>query len=142
VKRRRAGWIVAIAGSAVLVEKRPAKGVWGGLWSVPEVAHDADPGEACATLGLTARTARALPLLTHAFTHFTLEATPWLVKVRRPARLPADRERQWLDLGEAPEAALPAPVKQLLATLPVAARRSVDVREGSGAGSRAARRRP
>jgi len=141
-KRRRAGWLVAIAGGAVLLEKRPAKGVWGGLWSVPEMAHDADPGEACATLGFTARAIQALPVLTHAFTHFTLEATPWLVRVRRPARLPADRERQWLDLDEAPEAALPAPVKRLLATLPAAARRSVASRAGSGAGSRAARRRP
>jgi A/G-specific adenine glycosylase len=142
VKRRRARWLVAIAGGAVLVEKRPAGGVWGGLWSVPELAPGADPGDACANLGISARAAQALPVLTHAFTHFTLEATPWLVKVRRPARLPADRERRWLDLDEAPEAALPAPVKRLLAALPVAARRSAAVREGSGAGSRAARRRP
>jgi A/G-specific adenine glycosylase len=140
--RRRAAWLVAIAGGAVLLEKRPAPGIWGGLWSVPELAHDADPGEACAALGLAGRAAQALPALTHAFTHFTLEATPWLVRVRRPARLPADRERQWLDLDDVDDAALPAPVKRLLATLPAGARRSGAARAGSGAGSRAARRRP
>jgi A/G-specific adenine glycosylase len=141
-KRRRAAWLVAISGGAVLLERRPARGIWGGLWSVPELAHDDDPGEACAALGLAAGAARALPVVTHAFTHFTLEAAPWLVKVRRTARLPADREWQWLDLDEASEAALPAPVKRLLATLPGAARRSGAARAGSGAGSRAARRRP
>jgi len=140
-KRRRAAWLVLIAGGAVLLEKRPAPGIWGGLWSLPELALAADPREACAGLALVARAAQALPVLTHAFTHFTLEATPWLVRGRRLARLPADRERQWLDLDRAPEAALPAPVKRLLAALPSAARRSVAVRAGSGAGSRAARRR-
>jgi A/G-specific adenine glycosylase len=140
---RHAGWLVALAGGAVLVEKRPAPGIWGGLWSFPELPEGGDPRDACARLGIAACTPRALPPVTHAFTHFTLRATPWLVEVGRRRTLRADRERQWLLLAESAGAALPAPVKRFLATLaPTPARRSTAAPEGTGAGSRAARRRP
>ncbi len=140
-KERRVAWLLAIAGGAVLVERRAAPGVWGGLWSLPEVPSGRDPADALAARGLRARQVRPLPVVRHAFTHFTLEATPWLARVRR--RLPADGkdEPRWLALDEAPAAALPAPVKRLLATLAKPASRSGAAREGSGAGSRAAPRR-
>ena len=140
-KNRRVAWLVAIAGDAVLLEKRAAPGVWGGLWSLPELPEGADPLEACVALGLRTRQARQLPPVRHAFTHFTLDAMPWLVRVRRQARVKGEREWLWLALREAPGAALPAPVKRLLATLAKPAIRSGAARAGSGAGSRSAPRR-
>jgi A/G-specific adenine glycosylase len=140
-KRREAAWLVAVSGSAVLVELRPAAGIWGGLWSVPELPAGTDARDACAALGIRADEARKLPPVTHAFTHFTLRATPWLVRGRRPARLPADRERRWLRLADAKGAALPAPVKRLIGTLAKPPSRSGAARAGSGAGSRAVPRR-
>jgi A/G-specific adenine glycosylase len=142
-RERVATWLVVLAGDAVLVEMRPSPGIWGGLWSLPECEGRADPREALATRGLATGEPRALPVVTHPFTHFTLQATPWLAKARSRAVLPADRESRWLALAEAPEAALPAPVKRLLAALPRSAvRRSGAARPGSGAGSKGARRRP
>ncbi len=141
-KHRLVAWLVAFAGDAVLLEKRPAPGIWGGLWSFPELDDGADAGDACARLGLAVAGVKALPVVTHAFTHFTLQATPWVVTTRRPSRLPADRERQWLRLDDVMDGALPAPVKRWLAALPKEVRRSGAARAGTGAGSRAARRRP
>jgi len=138
---RRAVWLVVVTGGKVLLEKRPAPGIWGGLWSFPAFAEGADPGEACASLGIAPATIRPLPILTHAFTHFTLEAAPFRVGVRRAPRLAGDVERQWLGLGDAQEAALPAPVKRLLGALVPDARRSGAARAGTGAGSRAGPRR-
>jgi A/G-specific adenine glycosylase len=117
VKLRRAVWLVVLAGGKVLLVKRPAPGIWGGLWSFPEFAEGTDPGAACGSLGIAPVTVAPLPVLTHAFTHFTLEATPFRVGVRRASRATGEGERQWLGLADAPEAALPAPVKRLLATL-------------------------
>jgi len=117
VKLRRAVWLVVLAGSKVLLEKRPAPGIWGGLWSFPEFAEGTDPGGACAGLGIVPTTIGPLPVLTHAFTHFTLEAMPFRVGVRRATLSASEIERRWIALGEAQESALPAPVKRLLAAL-------------------------
>ncbi|MCK7492247.1 MAG: NUDIX domain-containing protein [Comamonadaceae bacterium] len=64
----------------VLVEKRPAAGIWGGLWSLPEAPADAEPA---ARVARPSRAARgrgrgAASRSAHAFTHFTLAVTPWL----------------------------------------------------------------
>lgn len=139
--RREARWLVVLAGGAVLLEKRDARGVWGGLWSLPEIPEGAGPLEALAALGGKAKAASRLEPVTHAFTHFTLEATPHRIRVARRFEPAAGRERTWLPLAEAGEAALPAPVKRLLEALAAAPRRSGAAREGIGAGSRGAPRR-
>jgi len=78
-----------------------------------------DPvAHAAKALGVRAVAAEALPPFRHAFTHFTLAVTPWLLRTGRKAT----REREpsgstWLALGEVRSAALPAPVKRLLASL-------------------------
>jgi A/G-specific adenine glycosylase len=59
----------------------------------------------------------ALPPFEHAFTHFTLEVTPWLVRPRRGAAIAASRAATWLALSELGGAALPAPVRKLLLRL-------------------------
>ena len=115
---RRIAMLVIVSRGEVLVEKRPSPGIWGGLWSLPEAPADADPAAwAAQTLGLRVEGVDALEPFTHAFTHFTLGVTPWLVRVT--GALPEAREpfATWLALQEAPAAALPAPVKRLIARL-------------------------
>jgi len=67
--------------------------------------------------GLRPASASALPAFEHAFTHFTLEVTPWLLHPRRRASLAADRPATWLPLSDLAGAALPAPVRKLLKTI-------------------------
>ncbi|MBK7658401.1 MAG: A/G-specific adenine glycosylase [Betaproteobacteria bacterium] len=140
-KLRRAVWLVVIAGGRVLLEQRPAPGIWGGLWSFPAFAEGMDPREACASLGVAPVSIDPLPNLRHAFTHFTLEATPFRVRVRRTSLAAGEPGRRWIGMVDAQDAALPAPVKRLLATLAPEASRSGAARAGTGAGSRAAPRR-
>jgi len=102
----------------VRLVQRPLRGVWAGLWSLPEAASTdawrmalADaPGEA-----------EALPPIEHALTHFdwTLEPLRWTL----PARLPAARAERiaagcaggrWFTPGDAASLGLPAPVRRLL----------------------------
>jgi A/G-specific adenine glycosylase len=110
--------LVVISKGEVLLDKRPAKGIWGGLWSLPEAPVGTDIAAWCsATLGVAPLDVAALPPFSHGFTHFRLEIAPWRVAIRRRVHTADEGARMWLALEETRDAALPAPVKKLLATL-------------------------
>jgi len=105
-------------GGDVLLEKRPASGVWGGLWSLPELATDVDlPSALARRFGCGVRRTDRLAPMRHTFTHFTLEIQPMLIDVDVPASRAAEPGSVWLPLESAATAALPAPVKRLLVRL-------------------------
>jgi A/G-specific adenine glycosylase len=136
--RKRTAMLVIVSNGEVLLEKRPPSGIWGGLWSLPEAPASVRPGPAVLRAwGLEVIRARKLDAFEHAFSHFTLEVTPWRVDVKRGARIAGERAATWLALSETSTAALPAPVKTLLANLS----RSASAASGSGAAPRGARRR-
>ena len=117
-RRRRVSLLVVVSGGEVLLQKRPASGIWGGLWSLPEADADADPARVLERdWGLEPASARALAPFDHAFTHFTLEVTPWLLRARRALPLAAERGATWLPLSDLAGAALPSPVRKLLLSL-------------------------
>ena len=112
--RRRIGMLVVLSHGEVLLEKRPPTGIWGGLWSLPEVAADKPPGDALAQgYGISARSLQPLPPFEHAFTHFTLEVLPWRIEAKRP-RIAAEKATVWLPPADLAGAALPSPVRRLL----------------------------
>jgi len=98
---RRATWFVHLHAGKVLLERRQGEGLWGGLWTFPETRL---PGAAIT---------RRLPALEHGFTHFRLRARPVLCAA--PER--AAPGQIWLDLADAPGAAVPTPVRRVLRTL-------------------------
>jgi A/G-specific adenine glycosylase len=137
VRRRQVAMLVMLSGGEVLLEKRPSSGIWGGLWSLPEAPVGGDPG-ALLRRRYGIDSARITPLepFEHAFTHFTLEVTPWRIDIRKPPAVAAERGTTWISLGDIAGAALPSPVKKLLRGLS----RSASAGEGSGGGSPGAAR--
>jgi A/G-specific adenine glycosylase len=118
VRRRRIAMLVVVRGREVLLEKRASSGIWGGLWSLPEAPVDEAPATALERdWGLLAAEAQPLAPFEHAFTHFTLEVAPWRIKLARGARLAEGKPAMWLPLSEVKAAALPSPVKKMLAAL-------------------------
>ncbi len=114
------GTVMAVLrhGGDVLLEKRPASGVWGGLWSLPELATDADlPGAVGRRFGCDVRRIDRLAPMRHTFTHFTLEIQPMLIDVDALVPRAAEPGSMWVSLDSVATAALPAPVKRLLARL-------------------------
>ncbi len=105
--------LILLHGGEILLEKRPAPGIWGGLWSLPECPADADPARAAASLGYRAEEARGRPAHVHTFTHFRLHIQPWLLPVQRPFTA-GEPGRLWLALDDLDGAALPAPVRRIL----------------------------
>ncbi|HET7401397.1 MAG TPA: A/G-specific adenine glycosylase [Usitatibacter sp.] len=116
--RRRIGMLVVVSQAEVLLEKRPASGIWGGLWSLPECGADDEPRAALARdWGLEAAAASAMPPFEHAFTHFTLEVAPWRLQLARTANTAFERPATWLALADIEGAALPSPIRRLLASV-------------------------
>ena len=102
----------------VLLEKRPAPGIWGGLWSFPEIA---DLGDAAGVLltrfGAEVMSEGELPDVHHGFTHYALTITPALLRVTRLERRAHSPGHVWLTPADAINAAVPAPVREILRRL-------------------------
>jgi A/G-specific adenine glycosylase len=100
----------------LLLEKRPTRGIWGGMWSLPELPIDDDPAQHChERFGLTAQSQHALPRLSHSFTHFKLHIQP--VQLRLAPRLSTPAGHIWLSPADALDAALPKPIRTLVTQL-------------------------
>jgi adenine-specific DNA glycosylase len=66
----------------VLLERRPEHGIWGGLYSFPELAGDEGAAEWCRKrLGAEIEKHSALPPVAHAFTHFDLRLDPVAIDI-------------------------------------------------------------
>ena len=107
--------LLAYAGS-VLVLERPSAGVWGGLWSLPELGPSESLDSLAQRWGCKVGRWQTLPVVRHAFTHFRLEITPTLGHVEGVEALASDDTApcRWLALDALETAPLPAPVFKLL----------------------------
>ncbi|AKM31005.1 A/G-specific adenine glycosylase [Pandoraea faecigallinarum] len=122
--------LVIRAGERVLFERRPDSGIWGGLWSLPELTPPTDardPDDALLRARLTEHAAAlgaklgavqsVLPLhgLTHVFTHFKLHLRPWLVTLSLTGAPTSanDDNHAWLDGAGVAAAGLPSPIRKI-----------------------------
>lgn len=142
VRRRHVVMLMVIHDDQVLLERRSASGIWGGLYSLPEfdiTAEDylaAQPptntlGEIEKWLnreGLRATRMNALERFEHRFTHQLLGVVPIGASVASQATVEgaalkaAEPGCIWLPMAKIAAAALPQPVKQLLLRVPCAVR--------------------
>ena len=117
IPTRRTWMLVLRDGPAVLLERRPPAGIWGGLWSLPEAADEAALAALAGELGAGSPAARLAPL-THTFTHFKLDIEPRLAEYQggtgRASSEARDEESAWVSLDELDAYGVPAPVRKLL----------------------------
>ena len=132
VPERSATFLLAMSDGKILLEKRKSSGIWGGLWCLPQFDEEDDVQNWCALHGIESdklirhprkgvRSAdsivqcKALVPFTHIFTHFKLHITPLLLYLAH--KPPHQAQHVWLDVDQALQAAIPAPVRQLLSRL-------------------------
>jgi len=114
---KRATWLVLIRSGEVLLEKRPSRGVWGGLWAFPEKRRSTIAAQ-CRSLGYQVGGVIRLPALEYGFTHFRLKIQPVLCKIAKSGASPKNgAARTWMPLAEAGQAAIPSPVRSLIERL-------------------------
>jgi A/G-specific adenine glycosylase len=114
---RKATWLVLWRAGKVLLERRPSAGLWGGLWTFPELAGRAAQAGVRARFGWAVAAPVKLAAVEHGFTHFRLRAQPLLCRIQGripPARGPG---LAWFGLTEASTAAIPVPVRKVLESL-------------------------
>jgi len=144
---REATLLIAESGTedsvAILVERRPPVGLWGGLWSPPqfesesaalewcrreigEVERDDRHGDFVGVAGMgdvrvgdvgVQAVAAALAPIEHAFTHFDLRLHPLRVRCRPPLKTSDGGDRLWYRLESPPRVGLPAPIRLLFERL-------------------------
>lgn len=119
---KHAAMLVVIDDGEVLLQQRPASGIWGGLLSLPEIeGFTAQPtqvsepaiAQTLADVGVLAESA-SMPTLAHGFTHFRLHIAPYRVRLQKRLYLAAQSGYVWLPLARLQAAPLPAPIKKLL----------------------------
>jgi A/G-specific adenine glycosylase len=99
----------------VLLEQRPPSGLWGGLWSLPEVASIDDVSAWCErVLNSESHRVDALSTFRHTFSHFHLDITPLRVAVKDPAASMMEEGRYLWYNGARHNLGLAAPVKRLI----------------------------
>jgi A/G-specific adenine glycosylase len=111
---RHAWFLLAIERDTILLEKRPATGIWGSLLAPPQFASIEAMRSSLDAID-TAAEVRALPARRHGFTHFTLAYTPYLARLSSPRPRLAEPGQRWVRLDDLGATALPAPIKKLLA---------------------------
>ncbi len=111
---KRTIMLILLHGDEVMLQKRPSSGIWGGLWSFPEVENHQGITYALSQLGVIAHPDRALPILNHAFTHFKLQITPLIMCVSQQKPHTKETGTLWLPLSDTMNAAIPAPVRTIV----------------------------
>jgi A/G-specific adenine glycosylase len=121
---REATLLIAESGGegeiAILVERRPSVGLWGGLWSPPQFESEFAALDWCRREIGEPRVepqGRALAPIHHAFTHFDLLLNPLVVRCRPNGAVHEGDDRLWYPLGNPPRVGLPQPIRQLFERL-------------------------
>ncbi len=100
-----------------LLEERPPQGIWGGLWSFPELASNGELSEVETTLGIKLSQAKTWPQRRHTFSHYHLDFTPVLLHCKKTPTAIGERRVLWHNPHHPINVGLAAPVKQLIEDL-------------------------
>ncbi len=107
--RTRAFLWMSDAQQRVALAKRPAVGIWGGLFAFPDGDSIAD---VCHALRVEIPDGDADVTMRHEFTHFSLDMQVWCVRVECNAV--EDHGLSWFTLEDALSLGLPQPVRRMI----------------------------
>jgi len=110
--------VIAKHDGHVYLERRPEAGIWGGLWSLPEIGSG-DVHDWCQeTLESGAGKVEEWQPLRHCFSHYDLDIQPIVVRVDVPLSKVADSDdATWHRIGDEPPGGMAAPVNKLIEQL-------------------------
>ena len=119
--RRHESWWLLIwrcaspDGPKVWLERRPARGIWAGLYCTPVFDSEA---LAIGSPQLAGLDVHDLPPISHSLTHRELRLHPLLVDLPSDQAMPAHADGLWVLLDRLDQVGLPTPLRSLLPQLP------------------------
>lgn len=112
--------LVLMKQNMILLEKRPATGIWGGLWCLPEMPVSKNAIEYCMqNFEMKVKPLAQMQAFDHTFTHFKLRIYPQPLQVVSCSVAIGSKgqdrgESIWMTPDDALNAAIPSPVRKLL----------------------------
>lgn len=99
----------------ILLQQRPNSGIWGGLWSLPELSDIQGLAPLLEHYQLSSAQQQSLEPVRHTFSHFHLDIEPWLIRVQSGSQLAvAEHNWLWYNPISPPRLGLAAPIKALI----------------------------
>lgn len=122
VKLRRREVVMLVArqrDGSVLLVRRPERGIWGGLWCLPEFDDDTAARVYSANqLRFAQVSAKAAATVEHSFTHFDLAIAPLHAVCDGLAGVMDSNATLWYNTAAPARIGLPAPIQNILDQLP------------------------
>ncbi|TAN27205.1 MAG: A/G-specific adenine glycosylase [Castellaniella sp.] len=109
--------LIVQRGTNVLLQRRPERGIWGGLWSLPQFETQDQMADFCPKLPSGTPTPEKLAAFDHVFTHFRLHLQPWLLRVPDAPAPATPSGHAWVSVQTLRDRGMPTPVARLLAGL-------------------------
>jgi len=109
--------LIAELNGNVLLQKRPSKGLWGGLWSFPECESVENIDALLKSLDLKRLVRTQLPAFRHTFTHYHLDIEPIRVTIQETKRFFEPDAEIWFNVSAPQSVGLTKPVTKILAEL-------------------------
>lgn len=101
----------------IFLEQRPQTGIWGGLWSLPELEMSDNVEEYVLNRFGECLSVRQHEHIKHIFSHYTLLIHPVSVQLKSPVNTISDTGKVWYSKKVPQKLGLAAPVKKLLHSL-------------------------
>ncbi len=112
-------WLMLQHDEQVLLQQRPASGLWGGLYGFIEFNSAGLRDDFLALNAIEVSSTNELPAFRHTFSHFHLWITPMLVRTKtKPSLVQEQSDAQWFTIAQIPQVGLSAPAKILMQQLP------------------------
>ena len=96
----------------ILLEKRDDKGIWGGLWSFPELDTNKNIEKWCNKVSQDIKNIEYGTIIHHGFSHFDLEITPVVIDIKDTMSLEEHHGR--FTKKQISKLGVPKPVKSLI----------------------------
>ena len=110
--------VIAKHDGHVYLERRPESGIWGGLWSLPEIEGGDAEGWCRECVADDIAAVESWGVLRHSFSHYDLDIRPIVVRVAAPLSKVADNtDATWHCLDDELPGGMAAPVNKLLEKL-------------------------
>jgi A/G-specific adenine glycosylase len=119
--KKETSLLILIREGKILLEKRLPTGIWASLWCFPEMPDTENAYSYCKRrFSMEVKPLPPLGDFHHAFTHFKLRIQPLplqFIAFSSEAAPESDAEVKWFTRDDALNAAIPAPVRKLLAQI-------------------------
>lgn len=122
IPERRATFLILQNNERVLLQKRPPMGIWGGLWSFPEIP-DAPEKKIIQyyckqRLNISVTSFELLNPFRHTFSHYHLDIHPVIIPVKRiPTVIMEDGKQIWYNPQKPESVGLPKPIQLIMRKL-------------------------